>query len=503
LIPTLANQWPLTLDIFFHIHIAQIYSHYGLTLIDPLVNPPTGTPIDYPPLFSLIIVFLGAILKINYFQVARLIQPFMAFFIVLSVSYVSKKFYGDIAGISAGFLIISSYLFSRVVSPLPESLALIFVPLVIYLYYQALNSKNYKYALLSSVLFFIVILTHQETTLLLFVVITTITIVIGCLNREKKFLKRILKNYALFLSLPLIAVLILYIATIITHPNFANTLLNSIATEYFAPLPFSDPISNLKYIAYLGIVLMFAIIGSIIALKRRDCRDIFIIVWIIVIFFVSKSYWIGIHVYTIRLLIHLLLPLSIVGGMGLNYLYNDYKKTEFPSKSIRTIFLITIFLISTLFAITTVTDTNFQVTPNYNEQPFGTSDMKIPQIAPPTSSDTELAVWFEEYGDNKSVVVSNNYATNQFILTTTGQPIADVISSEHVIMWGFRTSEMAQKNVGYFVFDKRLNFSSSPTPIISHGGFIYFNKNDNLTSLLPSNLKLVYQNQDYMVFRVE
>jgi hypothetical protein len=348
-----------------------------------------------------------------------------------------------------------------------------------------------------------VILTHQETTLLLFVVITTITIVIGCLNREKKFLKRILKNYALFLSLPLIAVLILYIATIITHPNFANTLLNSIATEYFAPLPFSDPISNLKYIAYLGIVLMFAIIGSIIALKRRDCRDIFIIVWIIVIFFVSKSYWIGIHVYTIRLLIHLLLPLSIVGGMGLNYLYNDYKKTEFPSKSIRTIFLITIFLISTLFAITTVTDTNFQVTPNYNEQPFGTSDMKIPQIAPPTSSDTELAVWFEEYGDNKSVVVSNNYATNQFILTTTGQPIADVISSEHVIMWGFRTSEMAQKNVGYFVFDKRLNFSSSPTPIISHGGFIYFNKNDNLTSLLPSNLKLVYQNQDYMVFRVE
>jgi len=503
LIPTLTNQWPLTLDIFFHIHIAQIYSHYGFTLVDPLVNPPTGTPIDYPPLFSLIIVFLGVILKINYFQVARLIQPFMAFFVLLSVSYVGKKFYGDIAGISAGFLILSSYLFSRVVSPLPESMALIFVPLVIYLYYRALNSKNYKYALLSSILFLIVILTHQETTLLLFTIITTITVVIGLLNRELKFLKRILKNYALFLSLPLIAALILYIAALITHPNFANTILNTIATEYLAPLPFSDPISDPKYVVYLGIVLMFAITGSIVALKRRDCRDIFILVWIIVIFFASKSYWIGIHVYTIRLLIHLLLPLSLIGGMGLNYLYNDYKKTEFPSKSIRTIFLITIFLISTLFAITTVTDTNFQVIPNYNTEPYGVIDMKIPQIAPPTSSDTELAGWFEKYGDKKSVVVSNNYATNQFILTTTDQPIADVISSEHVIMWGFRTSELTQKNVGYFVFDKRLNFSSSSIPIISHGAFIFFNENDNLTSLLPSNLKLVYQNQDYIVFKVE
>ena len=472
-------------------------------MVDPLVNPPTGTPIDYPPLFSLLIVFLGAVLKINYFQVARLIQPFMAFFIVLSVSYVGKKFYGDIAGISAGFLILSSYLFSRVVSPLPESLALIFVPLVIYLYYRAINTKNYKYALLSSLLFFIVILTHQETTLLLFTIITTITIVTVFLKREKSFLKRILKNYALFWSLPLIAALILYITSIIFHPIFANTFLHTITTEYLAPLPFSDPISDPKYVAYLGIVLIFAIIGSIVALKRRDCRDIFILVWLIVIFFVSKSYWIGVNVYTIRLLIHLLLPLSIVGGMGLSYLYTDYKKKEFPSKPIRTIFLITIFLISTLFAIVKVTDSDFQIIPHYNLEPYGTSYIQIPQIVPPTSSDTELTGWFEKYGDKKSVVVSNNYETNQFILTTTGQPIADVISSEHVIMWGFRTSELAQKDVGYFVVDKRLNFSSNTTNIIDHGAFIFSNKNDNLTSQLDSNFKLVYQNQNYKVFKIE
>ena len=84
--------------------------------------------------------------------------------------------------------------------------------------------------------------------------------------------------------------------------------------------------------------------------------------------------------------------------------------------------------------------------------------MIIPQIAPPTSSDIDLAIWFNTYGDKKSVIVSNNYATNQFLVAVTGQPIADVLSSEHVIEWGFRESELNDKNVGYFVFDKRLKF---------------------------------------------
>ncbi len=279
LIPTLTNQWPLTLDIFWHIRIAEVYSQYGFTLVDPLVNPPSGTAIGYPPLFAYLLVFLGSLLKINYFQVAKLIQPFMAFFTVLSISYVAKKFYGDIAGISAGFLILSSYLFSRIVSPLPETLALMFVPLVVYTYYRAVASRNYKYALLSSFLFLIVIFTHEETTLLIFTIITSITIVVGILKREKGFLI----NYALFLSVPLIATLILYIGGLLIDPVFANKIL-AIVSGYITQLPFSDPISIFKYIAYIGIALIFAIAGSYVALKRRSCKDLFILVWILVDF---------------------------------------------------------------------------------------------------------------------------------------------------------------------------------------------------------------------------
>ena len=129
------------------------------------------------------------------------------------------------------------------------------------------------------------------------------------------------------------------LVSFLLFPQFAHKILTYGLTLIKTSVPYNDPISDVKYLVYLGIVIIFMIIGSINAVKRRETKDIFLIVWVIVIFIMSKSYWFGVNVYTIRLLIHLLLPLSILGGMGLSYLYLDYKKTEFPSKRIRTMFL--------------------------------------------------------------------------------------------------------------------------------------------------------------------
>ncbi|HEX3013592.1 MAG TPA: hypothetical protein VHO92_04905, partial [Methanobacterium sp.] len=139
LIPTLNYQWPLSWDIIYHVQYAKIYAQYGFVLTDPLLNAPYGQNISYPPLFHFLIVCLGALLKIDYFQLARFMQPFLAMFIVLSVSYVAKKIYGNIAGISAGFLVISSYLIARIILPIPENLALIFLPLAVYFYYRSID----------------------------------------------------------------------------------------------------------------------------------------------------------------------------------------------------------------------------------------------------------------------------------------------------------------------------------------------------------------------------
>ena len=216
-------------------------------------------------------------------------------------------------------------------------------------------------------------------------------------------------------------------------PSFAHKILTYAVALIKTSVPYNDPISNSKYLVYLGIVIIFMIIGSIQAVKRRATKDLFLIVWVIVIFLMSKSYWFGVNVYTIRLLVHLLLPLSILGGMGLSYLYLNYKKTEFPSKSVRTIFLVSIFVISTLFAVVTVTESNFQVIPQYNTQPYGSTQLVVPQLAPPTISDEELANWFNQYGNNKSTIISNNYETNLFLVSTTNQPITNVQSSTLIL----------------------------------------------------------------------
>lgn len=502
LIPTVANVWPLTLDIYTHIHLAQVYSHYGFTLIDPTTNPPAGTPIAYPPLFSMILMVLSAIFKADYFTIARALQPVLAFLAVSSVAYVAKKFYGDIAGASAGFLIISSYLFSRLISPLPETLALIFVPIAIYFYYRSATTRKYKYAIISSIMFLLVILTHQATTLLLFLIITAITVVTAIVKRDKIFLY----IYPLFLSLPIIIAVLASLAAVIIAPNFVTKILSygvTTVTGYTSSLPISDPISVYKYLVYLGIVLILAIIGAVIALKRRETKDIFVLVWIVVVFLMSESYWFGVNVYTIRVLVHLLIPISILGGLGLSYLYLDYKKTEFTNTKIRSAFLVVILVVSSLFGYVTVSDPQINLLPKYNAQPYNQTYLIIPQLTPPTDSEVELANWFKQNGDNKSAVVSNNYAVNIFLQAESNQPIASVQSSEHVIEWGFNTDELEQGKIGYYVFDKRLNYTSNSTEkIISQGSFIFYNNHYNISTLLPPNSQILYQNQDFMVFKI-
>lgn len=502
LIPTLTHQWPLTLDIIFHVHVANVYSHYGLTLIDPLIDPGMGYKIGYPPLFSLVIAFLGNTAHIDYFTVARILQPVLAFSVVLSVSYVAKKFYGDVAGISAGFLMMSSYLFSRLFSPLPETMALIFIPLVIYFYYESVKNKKYLPALISGFLFLLVILTHQGATLILFLVITAIAIIMTILRRKIRFFT----GYLAVMAVPLGAAAVVIILLFLMAPKFLQTVLTggiSTITGLMMSLPDNQPISNLKYAVYLGILLLFAFIGAVSLLKKRRDRDIIIFTWIGTIFLISKAYWFGVNVYTMRVLVYLLIPLSILGGFGLSYLYQDFKSREFPSKPVRSVFLIVTILIALLFAIVTVEDPNLGLIPKYNASPYGGSDITIPQLAPPTASDVDLEEWFSKNGNKSYVLVSNNYYTSQFLLATTQQPIASSQTSEHYIRWEFERSEMANLGTVYFVYDKRLTFSSEKDPILTRRGpFIFYNKNYDVEGGLPSYAKLVHNNTDYSVFQI-
>ncbi|MDI6817974.1 MAG: hypothetical protein QMC87_01370 [Methanothermobacter thermautotrophicus] len=91
---TLKSSWPMGWDIFYHIHLSKVYMANGLTFFDPIYNAP-GTIINYPPVFHLAILVLGYVLRMDLFDVARLMQPFLAALVALSVTVVASRLYED------------------------------------------------------------------------------------------------------------------------------------------------------------------------------------------------------------------------------------------------------------------------------------------------------------------------------------------------------------------------------------------------------------------------
>ena len=199
LIPTLNHSWPLSWDVIYHVLYAKVYTQDGFVLVNPLLNYPIGQKIGYPPLFHFLIAFLGTIFRVDYFSIARALQPFLAFFVILSVTYVTKKFYGTVAGLSAGFLMISSTIIYRIMLPVPENLALIFLPLAAYLYYASVKEKSIKYAFIAGILLLIIAGTHQAALLCLIIVITAFTIAEIVSIQEYRHNKKLWSIFNLFI----------------------------------------------------------------------------------------------------------------------------------------------------------------------------------------------------------------------------------------------------------------------------------------------------------------
>ncbi|MGP8190913.1 MAG: hypothetical protein ACLQG5_13475 [Methanobacterium sp.] len=494
----LALSW----DVIANVQTAQVYAKYGLVFINPLFNAPYGQVMDYPPLFYFLIVALGDISKINFFQVTRFLQPFLGMFVVLSVSYVGRKFYGTIAGISAGFLILSSLLLgNRLIYAVPENLALIFLPLAVYFYYYSLKEKSIKHAILAGSLFILILLIHPAAPVVLFLVISAFTIL------ELFFYRNIhvFKYYSAFLLLPVILLIAGFVALETLFPNNFNIILNHIIPEIiFSNSPYNLPIGILSY-GNLGILtLIFGLTGAIAAMVRRQKKDLIILTWIIVILILINAHLFGVNVYSYRLLIYLLIPVSIIGGFGLTQIYDKLKNYKnFSSIYFRNAFLISVFLLATLDGALTVENPSISSFEIVNQ--FGAF-----QIAPPSSSEVELANWFNQNGDKNKTIISNDLFPLTFITTQTGMPLDNDLDFAN---FNSKSSEsyFVNRDVGYVVLDKRLSFQSNNGTLYRifytgevYGLFYYSgNIQSNINDILPSWVKVVYENNEFIVGEVQ
>lgn len=503
LIPTLSYKWPLSWDIIYHVQYAQVYAHYGFTLTNPLLNAPLGQKIGYPPLFHFLILILGYLFNLDYLQLSRFLQPFLFLFIVLSVSYIARKLYGTLAGMCSGFMVLSSYLVHRLILPLPENLALIFLPLAVYLYYQSIHDDNWKYGLIAGITFLVVVLTHHAAALCLFLIVTSYSLVEFMRNHKL----RVLKSYGLFLSslMVLIGVVILFL-WIFLPDMFYNLFQSGITavTGLSTSVEYNKPAGILTYLGALGpMVLFFAFMGSFFSFKNLKNRDILIFTWIVSMFLLSISYLCGINVISYRVLVYMLLPLAILAGWGLCQVYSHLRDFQnFSSPRFRGTFLVCMLMLCLFFSILTVENPRIAVFKANNE--FGGL-----QIAPPSPEEEELVYWFQENGDkNKSLVIANQF-TGMLIVTTTGVPMH--YGFEFFSTKNATKSDFTQEGIGYVIYDKRLVIPDQNPEIrvIKVAGefypLFYFNKDikSNIAFIMPDSAHIVYENDYFIVCQIE
>jgi len=197
-----------------------------------------------------------------------------------------------------------------------------------------------------------------------------------------------------------------------------------------------------------------------------------------------------------------MIPLAIFGGFGISQIYYYIKDArKFSSPQIRSAFLISILLISTVSGVITVKGSVFSF-----QAETSLGDI---QIAPPSASELDVANWFNENGNrnrNRSIIISNLY-TGNLIATVSGVPIS----------YGFEyfnkstpLSTFMNKRIGYIIFDRRLTVpSKNGTPYIKYARseiyplfFISGDIKTNIKELIPPFAKVVHENNDFIICKI-
>lgn len=459
LIPTLKYQWPLSWDIYYHVHLAKLYLEQGFTFWDPLTYAPFGRPIFYPPLFHYIIAAFSAFSKMDPFQISRYLQPIFAFALVFSFTYVGGKLYNPRVGVLAGFFLFFTSVFHRAILPIPETLALILFPLAVYFYYNALNGKGFKYAILSGIISGLMFLTHNLTALIMLGVILLFTLTLK-LRRDKVEYK----SLWIFLVVTLLVAALWWLPLMVQYGFVFNNpqAVFEGPLEYFVVLAKTWGIPVLVF-AILWIVSRIKNGFQIESLRRCSPKEILIIIWVLFLLIMSSVYLLGVSILIDRILNFAVFPVVIMAALGLEYIRSLNSKNSLYGKIYKV--LIILLIIS---AVLSGLSYALSVKPLVND------------------SQRDLAQWFSENGDKKTVVMSLTEGLDPVIVSVSRQPVSTggyqpgmvrVLNRDLYYNGTYTIDDLKRDNIGYFV---------EASPIVHQSYFT-----------------LVYQNKDYKVWRVD
>jgi hypothetical protein len=321
---------------------------------------------------------------------------------------------------------------------------------------------------------------------------------------------RVFKNYGAFLLALIVSIIMVLLGMFFLYPGVFESILNqgiTAATGFATSLISSRPLSILGYVGNLGpFACVFGLLGLIWALQQRRKKDLFLVTWIVTMLLLSVSYLFGINMISYRVMIYILIPLSILGGLGLQQFYHYLKNiNRLSSQRFRCTFLVLLLLLATLSGFLTVNNTDiasFSVKSDYGDI----------QIAPPSEAELDLNRWFQENGDQSHSILISNQFTGMFLATEAGMPMH--YGFEYYGLKSLPTATLeAMKNesIGYIVYDKKLVLSPPDESelYIKRVYYEFFplfylsqDIEKNINQIKPEYTKVVYQNQEFIVCQV-
>lgn len=459
MIPTFKYQWPLSWDIYYHTHLAQLYLENGYTLWDPLTYAPFGRPIYYPPIFHYLLATIATVFKADIFLSSKYLQPIFSFFLVFSFTYVANKLYNWQVGVMAGFFLFFTMLFHRAMLPLPETLALILLPLAVYFYYRAWEEKNEKYAFISGFIGGLICLTHSLTALMMVGVVISFSLILKVMGR--KIAPRCL---GIFLGTTLLLFSIWFFPLWLQYGYVFHNPQSVLQSPYTYLIIIKDTFGLPVIIfASLGIISFInGFKGDF--LKKISPKEILILSWLLFILILSNTYLIGISILADRILNFAVFPMVILAALGLEYILSISINKGALYRKFTTFIVVFIIIAAVISALVCAVS----IKPMVND------------------SQLDLAQWFNENGDKKTLVMSLSEGIDPVIVSVSRQPVSTggyqpgmvkVLDRQLYYSGNYTRRDLIRDKIGYLVLT---------SPMVH-----------------PSYFKLVYQNKDYKVWQVD
>lgn len=476
--------FPISWDVYYHIHMIDLYIQNGLVFWDYATVAPKGRLIMYPPLFHLCFAFLSKTLNIGPVELCKLAQPFFSAYLIGIITYVSYKLTDTKTAVLTGFLSMFCFItFNRSVICTPATIAIGLFMLSALFIYRAITEDSIKALFVSAVCLSLIWNLHMATAILT-------CGVVGLYSLIQLLKKRMNPKFVIIYVLTVLVLGMpwwIYIAT-----NY-SIVFNSLAGNNLLITDF--------FFRYYGIInTLLLIVGYYTLIREKSQKTTFLIVWSISLILVSQLNLLGFSTVSIRILEVASYSLIIISGIGLSYLYDKYLH-DIKTKNVFFALFVVLAVTSALLYVdsytpdvlsendynTTLIDENVHLTVN----PI-TSRFK-PTVISSRFADSNLA--HDRYDvmqyfireNSSSLLVSEDAIMDTIIVSTSRTPVVYggftesipeyVTDPIHIIKGWSNKDELTRLNVGYVLL-------KHDTPI-------------------PYYCELTYENQAYKICKVK